>query len=467
MKKQLFFDDSMLFGRDNIIRKYGDPTICASYNDGICSTDFCSPYVFKIDGFYRMLYFGHGKDFDGKKLFCAKSLDGINFTPEKLCLDGCDYDHEIMQLSSSEIGTVYEDKTCAQEERYKLLMARVESETLSVIDEIYTSPDLIHWTLKKGALWGKGAEPLTSVFYNKKYSCHTIIERPFWGVRMVGYVETRDFEGVSDYNFCMRADSCDEPLSEVYGMFAFEYDGMYIGIPHIYRGLKSELNAKYKNGIIDTQLAYSFDGRYWQRSLRKPFISGTSKNDKQEPFRPLVWISSIQQINEDIFIYGSSSLLEHGPAFAEPGTGQIHVYKLRKDGFIHLQNENSESESTLSTREKVWHGGEIYINLKAEKATVAVYESSESENVEGMNVLGVAEPILGFTHEDCLPFSGDSIDWTPEYKDGKKISELAGRVLVFEIRFSNGEIFSLSGDFTDVFNTEGARYRNFGILPNN
>jgi hypothetical protein len=65
---------------------------------------------------------------------------------------------------------------------------------------------------------------------------------------------------------------------------------MYIGIPHIYRNLKSELNAKYKNGIIDTQLAYSYDGRYWQRSLRKPFINGFP-DDGCGVQRPLVWVA--------------------------------------------------------------------------------------------------------------------------------------------------------------------------------
>ena len=42
MKKQLFFDDSQLFGRDNVKRKYMHPERVAEYKDGVCSTDFCS-----------------------------------------------------------------------------------------------------------------------------------------------------------------------------------------------------------------------------------------------------------------------------------------------------------------------------------------------------------------------------------------------------------------------------------------
>ncbi len=466
MKKQLFFDDGRLFGRENVERRYGKPQLCSVYNDGICSTDFSTGYVFKLDdGSFRMLYFAHSKHFAGKKLFCAKSSDGINFEPEKLCLEGKKYEHEIMDLpEGSEIAAIYEDKlfTCGQ--RYKMLMSELDFERLTIFDKIYTSCDLLIWQLKKDAFWGNGTEPLTSVFYNSNFKCHTIIERPFWGIRAIGYKETSDWNRFSDYNYCLKADSCDEPLSEIYGMYAFSYDGMYIGFAHIYRGLKSELNAKYKNGIIDTQLAYSYDGRYWQRSLRTPFISGIEGDELEK--RPLVWVASVVNKDDSVLVYASSSKREHGPAFSDPdASGDILVYKLRKDGFVCLSSKERDKQSVVATREKLWHGGELSVNIAAKNATVAVYESSENEDVEGMNVLGMSKPVEGFSHEDCLPFSGDSLSWQPSYKNGRMINELSGRVLVFEIRFSDGELYSLSGDYTDLFNTEGARYRKFGTVP--
>jgi hypothetical protein len=94
----------------------------------------------------------------------------------------------------------------------------------------------------------------------------------------------------------------DEGLAEIYGMYAFEYDGNYIGISHIYRGFGSGLQTKYSSGIIDTQL------------------------------------------------------------------------RLRE----------------------------------------------------------------GYGHEDYIAFSGDSTDWVPRYKIGRRISDLVGKTLVFEIKFENG-----------------------------
>lgn len=239
-----------------------------------------------------------------------------------------------------------------------------------------------------------------------------------------------------------------------------------ISVFRIYRHLNSEFNAKYKNGIIDTQLAYSYDGQYWQRSLREPFISGLSlRKELGNTNYNMVWVCNMRKGNDgNIYFYGSASELEHGSAFHQPGTGKILVHKMRNDGFVSLSTENAQETSSVATREKVWHSGEIHFNLKAKKATVAVYVSDESEFVNG-NVLGIAKPIDGYTHDDCIAFSGDCTDWVPKYKSGKRINDLSGETLVFELRFEDGEVFSLSGDYTDVYNTQAARYRKYGVLP--
>lgn len=458
MKKQLFFDDSLLFGRDNVERVYGKVERIGEYSDCVCSTDYCSGNVFRLDnGKYRMLYFGHSTQFEGKKLFAAISDDGVNFVPESLNLDGEErYSNEIMTLpKESEVACIYEDKNGA--ERYIMLMAELDRPKLTMHDCIYTSPDLIHWTKKKDVSWGDGAEPLVSVYYNKHKNNYTIMQRPFWGIRAVGYKTTEDWESFTDYRYALGVDSKDEALAEIYGMLAFEYDGMYIGLPHMYRGLKTEYNAKYKGGILDCELAYSYDGEYWRRSLNTPFLTGGGEY-------PLTWAASTLKRPEDILIYGSASKLEHGPAFSEPGQGKILVYRLRPDGFIALAHNGADAPARVATREKVWHGGELHLNINAEKVRVGVYETCKSEAVKG-NVLGFATPLEGYSADDCIPFSGDSTDFVPKYKSGKTLDALAGKTLVFEINYTSGSLYSLSGDYTDVFNTEGERYRKFGVLP--
>ena len=441
------------------MRGYGRPEIIGEYVDPSVSTDFCTGWVFKLDdGRYRLMYFGHGSDFSGHKLFSAISSDGVSFSPEALFEvgEGKQFAHEVMDIGSREVAFIYEDKqTESSAERYKLLMSGCAPNRLKVLDDVYVSPDLISWEKLDGAAWADGAEPLASVFYNSHEKVHTIIERPFWGIRMAGYKETRDFKDYTEFRHCLNVDSLDEDLCEVYGMYAFEYDGNYIGLPHIYHGFESSLSAKFSSGVIDTQLAYSADGRYWRRSLREPFISGV--NGTLDRTYPLVWVNGMMRTDEGINLYASASEKEHGPAFRKPGTGKILIFRLREDGFVSLRSKDASRESVVATREKIWHGGDLHVNLKARRATVAVYTTATLDM--GCNLLGISEPLEGYSHEDCVPFCADSADWVPEYKSGRSFGELAGKTLVFEIKFEDGELFSLRGDYTDVFNVEGAVYR--------
>ena len=464
MKKQLFFDDNGLFVIDNLKREYGKIEVAATYSDPACSADLCTGHVFKLDsGKYRMLYFAHSKQYKGQKLFAAISDNGIDFAPEDLFADKT-FKNEIMDVGKAEVAYIFEDpKGKDTPERYKMLIARLDIAALEVADELWTSPDLINWKQLDGISWGNGAEPLAGVFYNEKRDVYTILERPFWGVRRVGYKETADWRSFTEYRECLNVDALDERRAEIYGMFAHPYEGMYIGIPHMYRGLGNELNAKYKNGSIDTQLAYSYDGRFWRRSLRKPFISGL---DNQEYHNLMTWVTDMKRLDDgNIYFYGSASECEHGHVFSLPSdSGKIMIYKMRLDGFLPLITEDASREAVVATREKIWIGGELHLNIKAKRATVAVYSSSQDEAVFG-NALGHTRLLEGFSHEDCVPFSGDSTHWMPTYKSGKRLDEYKGATLVFEIKFEDGELYSISGDYIDAFNTEAVRYRKFGVLP--
>ena len=106
---------------------------------------------------------------------------------------------------------------------------------LRVSDDLWVSPDLIEWNQVEGISWGDGAEPLAGVFYNGKKDVYTILERPLWGVRRVGYKETADWRHFTEYRDCLNVDALDERRAEIYGMFAFPYDDIFIVIPHIYR----------------------------------------------------------------------------------------------------------------------------------------------------------------------------------------------------------------------------------------
>lgn len=468
--KQLFFDDEKLFLRENVRRCLGKAELIPDsvYHDGVCETIFCSGWAFKIGEKYRCVYFGMCAD-GVARVFCAESKDGIRFTPEDV--SGCTQiehpiaAHQILEIPGEEIADIYEDKTACPEQRYKMLVSHYNDARKMVEDPVYYSDDLIHWHLLENARWSDGAEPLACVFYNEKKQCHTILHRPYWGIRKVGYQETKDFMQLEEYHPCLHQDGYDAPLAEIYGMKALPYGGMFVGLAVLYTGIEGCLHSKYKGGREEAQLTYSADGRYWLRSLHEPFVSGKNDIDTIGYDNKMVWVSQIRQAeNGDILILTSATPEEHGNFV--PGThGTMQTYRVREDGFVFLTNEDASKPAAVATRDKLWHGGEAHINLAAKYATFAVYETAENE--DGNNVLSFSRPIPGMGHEDCVPFSGDSTDWVPTFKSGKTMNDLAGKTLLLEVRFTEGKLYGIGGDFTDLFNVDAFRYRWSGVLPEN
>ena len=467
MYKYLFFDDQKLLRRTNMVRNIVKPELVEQsiYSDGISSTDLRTPFVFKTDdGKYRMIYQGRISEKD--YCFIAVSEDGIRFEPEdvsdKTELENRVAKHELFPIASGEIAEVIEDLYNDPQERYKMLYCDVDGENLVVHGYVYTSSDLIHWKRMEGVEWNGGAEPITGVFYNKQKECFTIMVRPDWGVRKVGYVDTKDWRTFTPYEQSIQCDSLDESLSEIYGMPSMAYGDYYIGFPLIYRNFSDEARAKYFDGTIDAELAYSFDGHHWQRSLREPFITGLdSQNEKVFGYKnKLMWPSCyLTQENGDTLVFCAASKYEHGYAFAHPGFGKICAFKVKKDRFIALTTEDTKNEGVIATRENVWNSGEVHINISCEKATVAIYETKDYD------MLATGCAIEGYSHEDCVEFSGDSTDWVPVFKNGKTVDALKGKTLIIEVKLCNGSVYALKGDFAPSMNIQSTRYRKFGIKP--
>ena len=114
---------------------------------------------------------------------------------------------------------------------------------------------------------------------------------------------------------------------------------------------------------------------------------------------------------------------------------------------------HSDRQGTLCTCALLLEGDDFAVNLKADKATCAVYECAEENRYE---------VIPGFTHEDCQPFSGDSTAWHPQFATA--LSEYKDKVILIEIKAVNADIYAIRGSFTpmqwlDVYRWEHFRQR--------
>ena len=472
MTKLFFFDDQRLFDRQGLERRYGEPEPLEMYSDPNIAIAYCWSWVLKgPDGLYHLIYSGLMKDKPHIVFAAAISEDGIHFRPRNTAAEAGITNplvpNQLLDFScDGEIAAIVDDPLAPPETRYKILFTGNDHlyDKYMVEDYVFTSPDLIHFTKLEDSCWNPvGTEPAAGAFYNPVRKCYSILARPDWGQRRVGYTETTDWHHFTDLELCLQCDSSDKPLAEIYGMPALHYDGIFVGFPLVYSSFKKHLSTKFYTGTMEAELAYSLNGRYWQRSLRKPFLGIHGPQQRFLPKISMIWPSTLVKAdNERMFLYASVNTYEHGTPAADidPLKTGMMVFSLRNDGFVGLFTDLNGHEGSFATRELVWQGGDPVFNLQAGHATCAVYEA-ESNLAKEPTVLE------GFAHEDCVPFSGDSTAWKPQWKNGASLETVArGKVVVVELRLADGAVWSLQGDFCPVMNIEAERYRAFGQLPN-
>lgn len=447
----LFFDDTRLFKRHALTREYTTAEEAAVFVDGTMNTCLPGGFVLKQpDGTFRIIY--HGTELENSKLhiLTAVSADGIHFKKDDTAAAAAGIKSPVApnQLlddlpPASEIVNAFEDPFAAPEARYKMLTAIFSDEEQRLYNRLMISADTLHWQLVPTVIWhSRGAEPVGSCCYDSARKRWFIASRPDWGDRRIAGIWTTDWETFTPPKLLLHPDSLDDELVEFYGMCAADCDGYMIGLLDCYTpGQKELLAHKFDGGKVSCELVYSKDGENWQRTLRRPFAG---ENDMM--FFP----SAIRADENYHYIYGSSTSREHGDFKPKELCSQIRVFRTPKNRFIALTTAGEPG--TLALRECVWNGGKLLWNLKAEKATAAIYDLTGPQKTVA-------------SHEDCIAFSGDLIAWEPQWKNRKNLDDLKGKLLVFELQIENGSVWSVSGNYRLLGTTEAFRFRQFGTIP--
>ncbi len=452
----LFFDDYRVLYLENVTRVQGKPELIEESiiraKDGENLTPGIPSIVYDPETATYSMYRNVFKNGDSYTV-CDTSSDLIHWEPRNTAREArvqgyapsLGYENQaICRYFNGETAFILRDDHDGDPaRRYKALVTK--NDYYGGLDDLLlTSPDGIHWEEEKGIYWhARGTEPVTSAFWSDAEDCWIIIARPFVGERRVCVIKTRDFKTFTKPELAIWGDALDKPLTEIYGLRAIAYKGWYVGVLHLYETL-NEKHWKFKGGTMDTQIAYSTSGVHWQRFLREPFIERT-----KGICEGMVFASPTVGPDGDIYFACSTANREHG-YFGEQD-GVIATYKLREDGFASLKADEGKT-ATVFTRGIIHKSGEIDFNIKAKKATFEICDHDYN-------------PIEGFTHADCIPFSGDDKHYCPKFKDGKTTADLAGRALHIEIKFEDGELYAYSGDFVNASQMEIQQFQIFGRIP--
>ena len=268
---------------------------------------------------------------------------------------------------------------------------------------IATSPDFIHWDAPK--------DMRDPVEVNRKY----ILVPP---------------------------DAEDGPCTA--GFYTFEilqYEGIYVGFLtpyHVCPGMEPEIPPVRGNARnpwmdrIDIQLAFSRDGRVWQRvGNRRTFIPNGPEGSYDAGMIFVAQQPVVREELEEIWIYYVG--FERGHWAVRRGGNQessVSLATLRLDGFVSL----TAGQGSVTTKPLVFAGERLEIN--ADTAGPQGEVSAEILDPE------TGRPIPGYARKDCDAFQGDSVRHAVTWKGKGRVGRLAGQPVQLRFHLKQAKLFS-------------------------
>jgi hypothetical protein len=170
------------------------------------------------------------------------------------------------------------------------------------------------------------------------------------GGRTVWSSRSDDFSHWSEPDVVLKPDLLDGANTELYGMAAFSYSDMYLGMLERWHGVPD---------VIDVQLAWSHDGARWQRpATRRAFIA------------PTVWwnhgwttCASTPPIivgNQLLFYFGGRRGAHGSDTYQRYGAVGLATLTVDRFAGIHADFK----EGRLVTKPMLWPGGDLILNCE-------------------------------------------------------------------------------------------------------
>ena len=458
MKTFLFLDDWMLDSYRDVVRSFPQPeqvpveSVTEMYNYATVIRD---PERGCYRSWYNRFFTVEGRTVAAKCL--AESEDGFHWKPVALAKPVDRLGHLRSNLvfsghtSGGEGALIYDPRDPDPERRYKLTYSdrlgpgpeqlREWSESPApdrCLGLVAYSPDGIHWRIDDDHPFYTvpgGCDTLIMPLFNPVTGRYQAIVRPSVLDRRIAIVESPDFLNWTQHLTIITPDPLDEPCLQFYGMPWFYYEDLFIGLLWDHHISQDELMGGAKwSGVIDCELAYSYNGVHWNRTNRLPFIGrtelGTYGCGSVYPHSLL--------IDEDdrIRIYSAGLLTDHSieePPEGFESVGAMIVHHLRKDGFAYL--EPRAGWGTVTMRSVKPRSGEITINFRAPLGKVLVQISDPDR-----------KPIPGYSFEDCIPLAGDELAARPRWKEREDASKLIGEHVRLEFKLFQAELYAVRWD---------------------
>ncbi len=390
--------------------------------------------------------------------FCtamATSKDGIHWDKPNLGVVEWkgSKDNNIVVWAQRE-GTVLIDPNAPPEHRFGFVSSEGKTKT-----RLFTSRDGIHFTLQEGLISSHHSDSQISTFWDDSLEKFVHFFKAYQGDekwhtdseivvgenipfpqneklgRSVARVETEHLGDVWEEPFevVMARDERDPQAMDLYTNAAIQYpwaEAAYFAFPTPYYHYNEPASRAYLNqptldiggkgndGVIETQLATSRDGKRWTR-YRTPYIPLHRYEDLE--LKVIHIYPGMVREGEEIVQYYAGYTFTHGDTqvrYKNLGRKLGGIFRVvqRRDGFVSVDFDYEGGE--LITEPFTFEGDSLRVNLNTSSAGEARLAILDEEGKE----------IPGYSLEECRIINGDYLDTTVAWKDGQSdVSGLRGK----------------------------------------
>ncbi len=345
-------------------------------------------------------------------------------------------------------GTVIIDPNAPPERRYACISS---DPTLGT--RLFTSPDGIRFSMHPAAISPLHSDSQISTFWDaeaRRYLHYP--RRVLEGFRAIGFVATERIDepwpAPETIPVVMARDGRDPPEVDLYTSAAQKYalaPRAYVAFPTPYyhynrpeerRHLLEPTLAKggkSNDGVIETQLAVSRDGRSWKRH-RLPYVP--IGNYDGLDVKVAMVLPGIIERDGHLHQFFAGYTFTHGDTrvrYGEGGRGLGGIFRLeqRIDGFTSLDGDYEGGEAI--TAPLAFAGRRLVLNVNTSasgEARVGILDAAGGE-------------IEGFALADARPVNGDSLEQVVSWRGGRTdVSPLAGRPIRLRFALRGAKLYS-------------------------
>ena len=407
---------------------------------------------------WEMWYWGRGIGVEGIGTFLAVSTDGLNW--EKPIVgafefNGSKENNLLTPMSPYDLflyHVLYDERDPDPRRRWKALIGDTNPRPAA-------SPDGINWTFLTQKRIPSGEEgfliydELTGRFV---FTLRVSHDSGFGRQRAVNISTSKDFIEWTDPVLMFAADARAQELgaewlqritadpafrqplvndpeqynTQVYNMAVFPYEGIYLGMPTMFRNSGSSSTVPWGDGYSVPGLAVSPNLRDWHYALEdtrpdflplSPVADDVFDNAQIEPpSRPI-------RMGDKLFFYYTGIQFR---SISTSGGSAIHLSMLRLDGFVSVQS--GQESGTVLTKPLVWRGSELWVNADASEGELRAEVLDADGNLlrSGLSV-GAAEPLVR-----------DGVRLPLRWSGTEDLSELIGQTVRLRFHLKDADLYA-------------------------